>query len=82
MTYADTWRGHTGKIYLADNWTYVGKTVPEATFIVNGRMTARKAGNHTRTRAEMKTIGAECVGSFAKHKFVKMAAKVSQPAKE
>jgi hypothetical protein len=70
VTYADDWRGHTGGIYRADNWAYVGKTKPERTYQLEGRMVARKAGPKTRTHAEMEALGAECVGSFAKHKFV------------
>lgn len=70
VTYADEWRGHSGAIYRADNWLYVGKTKPEATFTLDGRMIARKAGPKTRTRAEMTALGAVCVGAFAKHKFV------------
>ncbi len=70
VTYADTWRGHTGAIYLADNWKPCGLTKPERTYVVDGRMVARKAGGRTRTHAEMLALGALCVGSFAKHKFV------------
>lgn len=72
VTYADDWRGHTGGIYRADNWRYAGKTKPERTYQIGGRMTARKAGGHTRTHAEMLALGAQCVGSFAKHKFVRV----------
>jgi hypothetical protein len=70
VTYADTWRGHTGGIYKADNWQYVGKTKPERIYQIEGRMVARKAGGKTRTHAEMLALGAQMVGSFAKHKFV------------
>lgn len=70
VTYADEWQGHTGTIYRATNWQYVGLTKPEATFVHNGRMVARKAGPKTRTRSEMEAMGAEMVGRFAKHKFV------------
>lgn len=70
VTYADEWRGHTGAIYRADNWHYEGRTRPERTYQINGRMVARKAGGHTRTHAEMLALGAQMVGSFAKHKFV------------
>ncbi len=69
VTYADTWRGHTGAIYRADNWHYVGLTRPERTYTIRGRMVARKAGGKTRTHAEMIELGALMVGSFAKHKF-------------
>ena len=69
VTYADEWRGHTGAIYLADNWKPQGKTTPEAVFVLDGRMVARKAGPVTRTRAEMEALGAVLVGRFAKNKF-------------
>lgn len=74
VTYADDWRGHTGAIYRADNWTYCGKTKPERTYVINGRMTARKAGGNTRTHGEMLALGAELAGSFSKHKFIRIAA--------
>lgn len=73
VTYADTWRGHSGGIYKADNWEYRGLTRPERTYVRAGRMVARKAGPHTRTHAEMVALGASCVGSFAKHKYVRIA---------
>lgn len=72
VTYADEWRGHSGAIYRADNWTYCGRTRPERTYVINGRMTARKAGNRTRTHAEMLALGAELVGAFSRHKFIKI----------
>lgn len=71
VTYADEWRGHTGAIYRADNWHYTGLTRPERTYQIGGRMTARKAGGHTRTHAEMLALGAVMVGAFAKHKYVR-----------
>jgi hypothetical protein len=73
VTYADEWQGHTGTIYRAAGWEYVGMTQPEATFVRAGRMVARKAGPKTRTHAEMKAMGAEMVGKFAKHKFVNIS---------
>jgi hypothetical protein len=69
VTYADTWRGHTGHIYRAAGWEYCGLTKPERTYIKDGRMISRKAGPKTRTHAEMLALGAECIGSFAKHRF-------------
>lgn len=69
VTYADEWRGHTGAIYKAVGWEYCGKTKPERTYVLNGRMVARKAGPKTRTHGEMLAEGAEMVGAFAKHKF-------------
>lgn len=72
VTYADEWQGHTGTIYRATGWEYVGLTKPERIYTLDGRMVARKAGPKTRTHAEMLAMGAECVGSFAKHKFRKV----------
>jgi hypothetical protein len=71
ITYADEWQGHTGAIYRAANWDYVGLTKPERVYVKDGVMVARKAGPRTRTHADMLELGAECVGSFARHKFVK-----------
>jgi hypothetical protein len=70
VTYADDWRGHTGTIYRASNWQYVGKTDAEETYTIGGVMTARKAGGHTRTKSEMLALGAQCEGKHAKHKYV------------
>jgi hypothetical protein len=69
VTYADTWREHTGHIYRVAGWDYRGLTRPERTYTKNGVMVARKAGPRTRTHGEMLGLGAECVGSFAKHRF-------------
>lgn len=72
VTYADEWQGHDGGIYKADNWTYIGRTKPERTYVKDGVMTARKAGPKTRTHSEMLALGAELIGSFSKHKFVRI----------
>ena len=70
VTYADEWQGHTGGIYRATNWDYVGLTKGEMTFQKDGKVIAKKRGNLTRTYAEMEALGAQQVGRFAKHKFV------------
>ena len=72
VTYADEMQGHTGAIYLADNWQYSGDTQPEGVWQINGRMVARKAGPHTRTRTEMESLGATLIGKSVKHKFVRI----------
>lgn len=69
VTYADGWRGHTGAIYRAAGWEYCGETTPEPTYVLRGRMTARKAGQRTRTHAEMIAMGADLVGRFPKARF-------------
>jgi hypothetical protein len=69
VTWADTAEGHTGAIYRADNWEYMGLSAPEPMFRINGRMTARRAGPVTRTHAQMLVLGAERYMSQGKHKF-------------
>jgi hypothetical protein len=70
VTYADTWRGHTGHIYRVSGWEYVGLTQPEEVWVSpTGRMVSRKAGPVTRTRAQMLALGYRSAGKFAKHKF-------------
>ena len=70
VTYADEGQGHTGAIYRADNWAYVGLTKPTPIYVIGGRQTARKAGPRTRTHAEMLALGAEFRGKSQKHKYV------------
>lgn len=70
VSYADSWRGHTGAIYRACGWRYDGLTRPTETWMLNGRMIAMKAGPKTRTVAEMKALGAEFAGRHAKHRYV------------
>jgi len=72
VTYADEWQGHTGTMYRAAGWDYAGKTKPERVYTRDGVMVARKAGPRTRTHSDMLGAGCVCVGSFAKHKFVKV----------
>lgn len=69
VTYADTWRGHTGAIYRATNWEYRGLTSPSAVYVKDGRMGSRKAGPKTRTHQGMLDLGYDLVGRFPKHKF-------------
>ena len=70
LTYADTMMGHTGAIYRATNWRYVGMTNPESAFSIKGKLRSRKRGDQTRTRGEMMLLGAVDLGRHAKHKFV------------
>lgn len=70
VTYADSWRGHTGAIYRACGWAYDGETKPEAVYTLRGRMVARKAGGRTRTHGDMLALGCVCEGRFSKARFV------------
>lgn len=67
VTYADERHGHTGGIYRATNWRYLGESVADA-WSVDGRQVARKA-TRSRTRAEMVALGAVALEPKPKHKF-------------
>ena len=70
VTYADESQGHTGAIYRATNWTYVGRTGPYPRWEdIFGRQVAPKA-TVNRTKVQMEALGYLKVGSFYKHKFV------------
>lgn len=71
VTYADDFMGHTGQIYRATNWEYVGHMKGSPRWEdVNGRQVARKA-TISRKNMEMLELGYRMVGTFGKHKFVK-----------
>lgn len=69
VTYADESQGHTGAIYRATNWNYVGRTGPYPRWIDrDGKQVAAKA-TVNRTKAQMEALGHSKQGSFFKHKF-------------
>jgi hypothetical protein len=69
VTFADLSQGHTGTIYRATGWTYLGLTKPEPRWEdAAGRQVSRLA-TKSRTRAEMEALGFRMVGRFSKHKF-------------
>ena len=70
VTYADEWQGHTGAIYKAAGWIADGTTKPEPTYIKDGVMKCRKAGNRTKTNPEMLAAGYTLVGKFRRLRFV------------
>jgi hypothetical protein len=71
VTYADERMGHTGSIYRAANWTYIGLMRGSPAWVdpVTGKQVAKKS-TRTRADAEMRALGYENVGTFGKHKFV------------
>lgn len=70
VTWADTERGHTGAIYRAANWAYLGLSEPSEVWTdAGGRRVARKAGPKTRTHGEMRELGHVFLGYFRKHRF-------------
>jgi len=70
VTYADESQGHTGAIYRATNWRYVGRTGPYPRWVdADGKQVSRLA-TKSRRKADMLTLGYREGGSFHKHKFV------------
>jgi hypothetical protein len=70
VTYADDFMGHTGQIYKATNWQYVGHMKGSPRWEdQNGRQVARKS-TVSRTNAQMIELGYNMVGTFGKHKFI------------
>ena len=70
VTYADESQGHTGGVYRAAGWGYIGRTGPYPKWLdKEGKQVAQKA-TVNRVKAEMERLGHTKVGSFYKHKFV------------
>lgn len=71
VTYADESQGHTGVIYRAAGWTYVGRTGPYPRWVdpKTDRQVAQKATKN-RVKSEMLALGYVKTGSFYKHKFI------------
>jgi hypothetical protein len=70
VTYADEFMRHTGAIYRATNWEYVGITGGSVRWEdANGRQIARKS-TVSRTSQQMLDMGYKRIGTFKKHKFV------------
>lgn len=72
VTYADESQGHTGAIYRATNWKYMGRTGPAVRWVdsVLGRQVSVKA-TVSRTKSQMEALGYRKDGTYRKHKFVK-----------
>lgn len=70
VTYADESQGHTGGVYRAAGWVYVGRTGPYPRWLdAAGKQVAPKATTN-RTKAQMEALGHTKVGAFYKHKYV------------
>lgn len=71
VTFADTWQEHTGAIYRASGWVYLGLTTAKEVWLDSKKnMVARKYGGKFYTKQEMAEQGYTLLGKFAKHKFV------------
>jgi len=73
LTFADTRVGHSGAIYRATNWEYLGETDPTEYWLdpESGRQVSRKSGNNRKCRnhADMRKLGYRLAGHFPKHRF-------------
>ncbi len=71
VTYADTWQGHTGAIYRATNWEYLGLTDPKPRWLdpQSGSLVSQYAGGTFRGKARMVALGYQHLGDFATHKY-------------
>jgi hypothetical protein len=70
MTYADTWRGHSGAVYRASNWHYEGMSEPTAIWLDNrGVLGSTYCSGRIQTRTEMERKGYTLHGRYPKHIF-------------
>ena len=71
LTYADTFQSHTGRVYQASNWTYIGLTAPSEVWVdKSGKMMGKKRGAKNLTSAEMRELGFTLAGRYPKHKYI------------
>lgn len=73
VTYADTWRGHSGAIYRASNWEYRGLTDGTQVWITKeGKMISRASVRNGRDYEHLHDLrddGGVPMGTFPKHLF-------------
>jgi hypothetical protein len=73
LTYADQGEGHTGHVYRASGWTYLGETSPSQKWVdpMDGfKMVANKVWSGYRTKVRMQELGYMQLPPTRKHKFV------------
>lgn len=72
VTWADEGEGHTGGVYRAANWTYLGANTGDERWVdpLTGRHVAKKSAGKSRTVSEMLALGYVRAGKTRKHKFV------------
>jgi hypothetical protein len=74
LTYADSAEGHTGAIYRAMNFEYLGEVEAGDVWLDReGRQCGRKRGQNTFTKGEMIAMGFTEKEAAVKHKFVHRA---------
>jgi len=83
VTYADTWRGHTGAIYKATNWHYEGLSGAYTIWLdENGNLKSKRDGlagrNHV-TPQQLQAEGCASAGQYAKHVYTMRLKLKAQP---
>jgi hypothetical protein len=71
VTYADTEQGHTGTIYRAQGWEYIGLGSKTPVYVDDSGKRVAKKSTVNRTEKQLFDLGVKKIGNFAKHKFVK-----------
>lgn len=70
LTFADTYMNHTGGIYRATNWKYLGQTRPTAIWMSpEGSLVTKKRGPVNLTTRQMLAAGNRLIGAFPKHRY-------------
>lgn len=70
ITYADTYRNHTGGIYKATNWQYRGTAKGKCIYkLPDGSITTEDVRGTPKRPHELLALGAEKLGYFKKHVF-------------
>lgn len=70
LTFADTYMNHTGGIYRATNWKYLGQTRPtEIWMSPEGSLVTKKRGPVNLTTRQMLAAGNRLIGAFPKHRY-------------
>lgn len=71
ISFSDTTQGHSGVIYQASNFYFIGKTSP-ATFYVDkdGRLRHPRQNGHNVTKDEARNLGWKPVKRFAKNRYL------------
>ena len=73
VTWADEGQGHTGAIYRATNWEYLGLTKGYVRYRhPDGRLMSKKRGPKTFSHQQMVEAGYVVEGPFRKHKYRKI----------
>ncbi len=70
VTYADESQGHMGRVYLAANWRYIGRTVKTTRWVNKDGVQVAQKATKNRVKAEMERLGNINTGAFHKHKYV------------